>query len=750
MSGVVQQAALALGSGATVAIAGQGIVQIYRGSGVLNFAHGAIALGSAQVFVWLWTDHSWPLLPAIVAAVVVGALTGLLTHVLVMRPLRSASQLVRITATIGVMQVVQQGSQLLFGGTPRFVKSFLQDGAFRFAGISVQRSALTLIGVAVALTLVLWGTMTFSKFGLATRGVAENELIARSVGRSPDLVAALNWTLGGALAGLAGVLVVPIGGLAISSILLIMVPAFAAAVIGGFRSYLLTTAGAILIAMGQSIFTFQAVTSGWPASIAPALPFLVVVVVLALRSSSLPRRDQVAARLPKVSTARVRPVAVVGVGVALALTSLCSTGLSNAILTSVITAIVGLSLVVVTGLSGQISLGQFAVAGLGALAAGRVSDLAGWPFPVCVAVGMVAAAASGCIFALPALRTRGPALAVVTIGLGLAVQQGILADVRITGGFNGATPVERPRFFGIAVNATQHPNRYAAISILVFAVAAASIATLRRSPVGRRLLAVRNNERAAAAMGISVAWTKLYAFTIAGAIAGAGGALMAFRFDAVQYGQFNFFASLQLVSFVLIGGIGYVLGPLVGALGVPNGIIAWLAEGAGNLERWLVLAAGVLLIATLIGAPDGAMAAIAKTFRARARNVTSPAASDEAKRSESIGPKHSWRAAALKVEGLGVRFGNVVAVNGVSVHVNPGEVTGLIGANGAGKTTLIDAVSGFVSMAGGRLWLGAVGGRLARSAPPVHRRWDRRDKVVGRVHPEVPPQRRHVSRMVRR
>ena len=114
--------------------------------------------------------------------------------------------------------------------------------------------------------------MTFSRFGAATRAVADNELVARSLGHSPDVLAALNWSLGGALAGLAGVMLVP-AGLSIAAVLLITVPAFAAAVLGGFRSYLVTTAGAIAIAMAQSIFTFQAVREGWPASIAPATPF---------------------------------------------------------------------------------------------------------------------------------------------------------------------------------------------------------------------------------------------------------------------------------------------------------------------------------------------------------------------------------------------------------------------------------------------------------------------------------------------
>ena len=706
MDPIIQQALLAIGSGAAVALAGQGVVQIYRGSGVLNFAHGAMALGSAQLFVWAWADRNVPLALAIGLAVGAGASMGLLTHLLVMRPLRGASQLVRIIATIGVMQILMQGSQLTFGAASRFVDSFLPGGPWRVGDYVIPKSSLVVLAVALGLTALLWMAMTFSRFGAATRAVADNELVARSLGHSPDVLAALNWSLGGALAGLAGVMLVP-AGLSIAAVLLITVPAFAAAVLGGFRSYLVTTAGAIAIAMAQSIFTFQAVREGWPASIAPATPFLVVVLVLMVRGTALPTRDEAVARLPRVATTPPRPMAAAAAVVAVLLALSAGGGLSNALITTVTAAIIGLSLVVVTGLSGQISLAQYALAGVGAVAAARTSEQLGWPFIVCLAVGVLAAALGGAIFAVPALRARGPALAVVTIGLGLAVQQGILSDIDITGGFNGATPVERPTLFGLRVDAVDHPNRYAALVVGCFVLLAFVVANLRRTRIGRRLLAVRNNERAATALGISVPVAKLYAFTLAAAIAGIGGVLMAFRFDAVQYGQFSFFRSLEILSFVLIGGIGFVLGPFVGAAGVPNGLLAYLADDVGDLERWLLLGAGALLIVTLIKVPDGVMAAVANKLHARRANPQPKPGQ----------PLEAARPQVLSLVDLTVRYGSVVALDGVSLDVHPGEVVGLIGANGAGKTTLVDAVSGFTPLATGSITLG--GEDLSRASPTL-------------------------------
>lgn len=703
MDVLVQQAILALGSGAIVALAGLGVVQIHRGSGVLNFAHGAFALASAQIVAWAWHDRGWPWPLAVVAGVLVGGVLGLLTHVLVMRPLRDASQLVRIIATIGVMQVVQQSSLLVFGGEPRQVGSFLPRGAIEIMGINFARSSLLLLAVVAVVTLLLMVTLDRTRFGLATRAVAHSELITRSLGRSPDVIAGANWSIGGALAGLAGALIVPIGGVAIQSTLLLAVPAFAAAVLGGFRSYVMTAVGAVAIAGAQAVFTYQAVTQGWPPSLAPALPFLVVAAVLVFRSTSLPARDHVVPRLPRLGR-RPPPwwawpaVALVPL-VALA----TSVDLANALITTAVTAIVGLSLVVCTGLTGQISLAQYAIAGLGALAAARVSDLWAWPFIACAAVGVTTAALAGALIALLASRTRGPALAVVTLGLGLAVQQGILADVGITGGFNGATPVERPSVLGVDLSAVEHPQRYAALCLAVLGLLALAVSSLGRSVVGRRLVAVRSNERAAAASGIRVGPVKVYSFAVSSALAGVGGVLLAFRYDTVAYSQFSFAASLQVVMYVLIGGIGFVAGPLVGALAVPSGVVDWVAGGAGGLERWLLLGVGMSLVVILVKAPDGLVSLVAgrRAF---------PAPDGEIARAPE-----GWPSRPLVVENLRVRFGSVRPVDGVSFSVHPGEVTGLIGANGAGKTTIIDAVSGFVRAESGRVWLGSedVGGRRA-------------------------------------
>ncbi len=505
----------------------------------------------------------------------------------------------------------------------------------------------------------------------------------------------------------------PISGLDNTALILLVVPALAAALIGGFRSYWLTMFGALALGIGQSLLTKYTTEWNLPTGIPDALPFLVIIVVLSVRGSAIPSRDERPGLLPRV--ARRPPNLRLSAGALLLgvlIAALSSSEFAATIATTMLAATVALSLVVVTGLSGQISLGQYALAGVGGFAAGRLSDLYGWPFPVVFVIGVGAAILAGIVFGLPALRTRGPSLAVATIGLGLAVEKLVFASRDLIGGLN-TTPVGHPTLLGWDFSFITHPQRYAAVTVVAFVVVGVAVANLRSGRVGRRLLAVRSNERAAAALGISVAGAKLFAFGLGAGIAAVGGILMAFRYDGVLYSQYNLFASLELVTVSLIGGIGYVSGALIGALQVPSGVIAYLTEGIQDSERLLVLTSGVVLIFVLILFPDGIAHFIADRAdrlrqHLRRRRVAQTATDPPAP--PTVGPAGNLTPASvtpmrLEVEELVVAIGTTRVVDGVSLTVEPARITGLLGANGAGKTTLIDAVTGFHKIAGGRILL---------------------------------------------
>ncbi|MZG17098.1 ATP-binding cassette domain-containing protein [Streptomyces sp. SID5914] len=711
-------ALLGLGAGGAYAIAAVGLLQVYRGSGVLNLSHGATAYASAALFVQTYGQWEWPFLPAALASLLLAAVIGALTQLAVMRPLRNAPPLVRMTATLGIFAVLQQGVPIVFGDSlgSLSVASYYPQGTLRLGQdqLTLSYDRITVVGITLVLGAALWFLMRRTRLGLATSAVAENHVVAASLGVDADRVATANWVLGTTLAGLAGVLLVPIIGVVTPTpFVFLVIPALAAALLGRFRSFGLTIAGGLGLGIGQSIVTrYQTgllpadLASGWP----DAFPFLVIVLVLMLRGSAFPARDEIAARLPRLGRRTVSPLAALAVAVVAAgAIQLTSDKIAGSITATAALGVAGLSLVVLTGLAGQTSLAQLAIAGVGALVAARLSHSMGWPFPVIVALAVVAGGVIGLLFAAPALRTRGPVLAIATIGVGVAIENVVLNNNWFTVNGFGGTPVERPKLGPLDISAITHPQRYAAFTVVVLVVVGYLIANLRGGRPGRRLIALRGSEHAASATGISPTSTKLAVFTLSAGIASLGGVVLAFQGDSVTYNQFSLLQSLYLVIFTLIGGIGYVLGPVVGGALAPNGLMATLLGDIGIGERWVVLASGFGLIATLIQYPHGMMAGFGRRFRKK----------DTA--GQPVWPVHRDRPsspAVLTVQGLTVRYGAVTAVSGLSLQVRPGEIVGLIGPNGAGKTSALDAITGYVRATTGTVSLG--GTDLTRL--PVHRR----------------------------
>ena len=271
---------------------------------------------------------------------------------------------------------------------------------------------------------------------------------------------------------------------------------------------------------------------------------------------------------------------------------------------SMATAIVCLSLVVVTGFVGQLSLAQMALAGFGAWVAGRLAVAYDWNFFPAMIVGALAVVPLGVLVALPALRTRGINLAVLTFGLAVVIGELVLGNSALTGGFEGTKP-EPPTLFGLEIDAFSHPGRYGLVVLVVLTLLSLMVANLRRGRSGLRLLAVRSNERAAAALGVSVPGAKVYAFGLGAAIAGFGGILLAFCSVTISYPAFGGFASIQVVVQSVIGGIGFVIGPLFAGQLAPFGIGARLGKVFGFEQETLDLISGALLVLILFANPNG-------------------------------------------------------------------------------------------------------------------------------------------------
>jgi sulfate-transporting ATPase len=700
MSVFVQFALVGLGTGGLYGLLGQGIVLIYRASGVINFAQGATATLGGYVFYELSANHGWAAGPAIGAAAAVGAALGAVMQLAVMRPLRGSSPLARVIATTGVFTILVEIGFLRYGSDITFVAPFLPHGVVSVGGgVTVGIDRFILLGIGVVLTGTLWAVYRFSAFGIATSAVAENELSAAALGVSPDRVALVNWTIGSALAGVAGALISAIVPLTPEGSSLLVVPALAAAIIGGFRSFPLTFVGGLAIGIIESELTNYVSAPGWAASTG----FLVIAAWMVFRGQALPLRGHLLERLPRVGMPRLGlPALGLGAFVGFLVISLGSQTTLGSVSVSAAYGLVCLSVVLLTGYAGQVSLAQFAIAGVAALVAGRLNDALHFSMVASAVCGILAAMGAGLLLGIPALRTRGISLAVITLGLGVAFENIVLGNDQYLGGANGTT-IRSESVLGFSLQPVAHPARFAIMAMIALAIAMALVANLRKGSFGRRMLAVRSNERAAAALGIDPRAIKLPAFVLASGLAGVGGVLIAFQTPVVQFTQFTVVASIgALVQSVVIG-VGFLQTAVVAGVGSPQGFLPQVLNGLGNASDYVLLASGLLLLVTLVFAPDGVAAkgnplsaVIALIDRWRPTRPNDPEVPPQPARVES---------AELTVEGVSVQFGGIAALRDVSLSVRTGEIVGLIGPNGAGKTTLIDVVSGMTQARSGTICL---------------------------------------------
>ena len=702
MNEVVRFALLGLGVGALYAFASQGLIVIYRGTGVLNFSLGATAIAGVFMQWELDNEHGWPFLASAAVGVAWSAFLGMLTHWVIMRPLRRASSLLRVIATLGVLVTIQAGVVIRYGSNARQVDSWLPTDRITLWGdVAITLDRVILLAIGSASSVGLWLLYRSSQFGLATEAVSESERSAAAIGLSPNRIALLNWGLGSAIAAAAGILVVPIITLQVTSMTALILAALAAALVGDFRSFPIATAAGFALGIGQAIVGLKSEQVG----LGESLPFLVIIVVLVVRGRSLPLRDYYLQKLPMIGNGRLSwDWMVFGCGAVVMVMVTKQAKWIEAITVSLGVAIVLLSIVVLTGYAGQLSLAQYSMAGFGAYVSGRLVAVHDIPFLLALLAGVAAAVPLGVIFGLPAVRTRGINLAIVTLGLGTTMELMLFRNRNYTGGVQG-TQVGNPDLFGYEIGSIKYPARYGIFVLVMAVLAVLVVANVRRGRSGRRLIAVRTNERAAAALGIDVIKAKLFAFALASAIAALGGIVLAFRLSSISYQSFTNFTSITYVGLALVGGVGYLLGAFVGGTMATAGFNQEVLESTWDgVGRWIQLISGIAILLTVLAYKDGVAAEWAKVFKLAKKakkwgrpytielaDVADPAASADHDRVP---------ARTLSVEGLTVRYGAVVAVNDVTFKLEPGTVTGLIGPNGAGKTSLIDAISGFARMTG--------------------------------------------------
>lgn len=713
---VIRFVLIGLGAGALYALVAQGMVLVHRGSGVLNFAQGAFVMVGAYVSYAASVRGGLPLVVGLLLAAAAGLVLGAVVHLLILRNMRHSSPLLRVVATLAVLMVLQAATVLVFGVDIVSVPSLLPTTVVEpIPGATVGLDRLVLFAIGLGSTVVLWAVYRYTAFGRATSAVAENQRAAASLGHSPDRIATINWAAGAGLAALAGAFVAPITNLQPTQLVLLVIPALAVGLVANFSSFPVVFAAAIGLGVLEALMARYVEIPGASASV----PFVVVIVMLIVRGRGLPQRSHVLDRLPGVGSGRVRPVPVLVLFVVLVLllTVVLPIRWVDAFTLSMGFAVLCLSVVLVVGYAGQLSLAQYVLAGIGAFVAARLMVSLGWGFLPAALASIAITMLVGLVVALPALRARGINLAIATLGLGVVLYNLVLNNFQLSGGTSGL-PVRSISVFGLDLTAIRHPELYAVgAAVLLFAVGI-GLLNLRRGATGRRLLAVRSNERAAAALGVSVVGVKLFAFAAAAGLAALAGIMLAFRSTTVISAQFAVFPSVTAVAVTVVGGVGLVGGGIIGSTMLPGGVGSMLLSEVEGLDTWLPLLSGLLLLWILVREPSGLWQLNVDLVRrigarlrrapapgnATAENAATPPAAEHAAPGDALG--EPVEPAVLHVEGLRVTFGGVVAVADARFEVRPCEVHGLIGPNGAGKTTVIDAVTGFVPQAAGVVRIG--------------------------------------------
>ena len=632
MSSYILFLILGLGSGATYAILGQGLVLKYRSAGVVDFAHGAVAMFIAYVFVNLrsFGELELPvvLIPhqislnggaglntglAIVISLVYAAVFGLVLYVLIYRPLRSASSLTRVCASVGVMLSLQAIAVLNYSTEPVATNPIFPSSPLSFAKITFPEDRLFFTGVVIVISVALALTYRYSRFGLATRAGAENDRGAALTGISANQIAGQNWVIATVLAGAAGIMIAPVASLDPTSYTLFVVPALAAALVGRFQSFWITALAGLLIGCAQSEIEKLITVWTWlpQQGLSDALPFAVIIVVMALRSRSvLARGGETAERNPSIGRphAPLRTAAVCFVAGVLLMLVLNSV-LRFAFISSLTVTCVALSVVLLTGYVGQVSLAQMSLAGIGGFMLGHIS--ADWHigFPWSLLLAGLCAVPVGLVIGLPALRLRGVNLAVVTLGFAAAMDAVVFTSLSFTGGTAGL-PIPAPRLPGLNLAITQgkaYPTLiFGVLVLLVVILLGLLVARLRRGAAGRMLLAIRSNERAAGSVGINVAQGKLMAFGLAAFIAGIGGALTGYMQGELTADSFAAFTSISLLAIVFVAGVGRIAGAVVaGIMFSAAGLFVTFLNIHLNVGKYQAIVAGVALVLTAVQNPDG-------------------------------------------------------------------------------------------------------------------------------------------------
>jgi ABC-type branched-subunit amino acid transport system ATPase component/branched-subunit amino acid ABC-type transport system permease component len=729
--GLVVQGAI---FGAASGLLAVGLVLTYRTSRLINLSYGAMGSCAAEVGVIAYQVHGLPWLVSVLLAVLAGVVFGVLVD-LVLRRFARAPRLVVTVATIGLLQVFV-GLQFAFAFwshanvlVPRFATGLSTHrhviGTTPFTG----NDLVALLLAPVALAGLSWFLLR-TDAGTAVRALADNTERAMLLGIPARRLSRIVWILVSALAAAVLVLNAPMNGLPSSPFVAtggVFLPALAAAIVAKMEDL------PVAFATGVALGTFSAVVGNNVHKTAIITIALLVVVLVALlaRRWTTSRADQAdstwslsttarplppaVARLREVVVGRWALLALIGV-VAVVLPLASSPSRLHTVSGYLVLAIAVVSVVVLSGWGGTVSLGQYAIVGVGAVVAGNLLNKANLDlFVVLVVAGLAGALVSVAIGA-PALRVRPLFLVVTTLLFAAAMDQYFLNPSNYPQWIPSTT--DRPVLWKRFPLESERAMYFLCVGLLVLLVGLT--ATLRRSRPGRALLATRDNDRAARAMTIASTRVRIAGMAVAGAIAGIGGALWDVLENGVGGSAFPPQTSVLVFSIAVVGGLSSVSGALLGVAAIE--LLIFLIEQTSSQGGQLSsLGTGAVMLLVLIAFPGGIGEAVERLRDAVVRRVArrrglafevgaaagslqaDPEPPTEAVPVSVPVDPAATEGALLACTGITASYGPLQVLFGVDLVVQPGEVVSLLGTNGAGKSTVFRTITNLLPPTDGEI-----------------------------------------------
>ena len=598
--------------GSVFAIIALGFALVYRVTGVINLSQGAFCIvGALTMYTLEQTLGWWPplaALGAVAATTLFGTALGAATFVPALARLPNSSMLM---LTAGLLTLIEGVVLVVWGSEPYDLPAFSGEAPADILGVRVPTQGFWIAGTALIVILALWYLLSRTLLGKQLRACAENPLAARLMGIDVARMTLLSFALAAMVGAISGIVVAPITSLQFDSGQFFTIFGFIAVAIGGMGSFIGAVVGGLVLGVAEQL------AAGYVSSLfSNGLAVLLLLLILLVRPSGLfatgvarrqDVRDEQQINLGLVRF-KGRDITIAGVVAVAALAVLPwlmpqSSGLLSSLVITGILFIGVLGLDILMGYAGQVSLGQGGFMAIGGYTAAILAVKYGWPPLLGTAAGIALSLICALAVSLTTMRLRGVYLALATLAFGLLIDSLAVGMMDVTGGPSGLVGI--PSFsIGSLSFATPLSMYYLVLALMVVLVLVLLGGV--RSSFGRALRAIRTDQTAAAALSINVARYKVAAFAVSAALASLSGSLYAFFFHFLSPEMVNTSRSLEMITMLVIGGEGTLVGSLLGVA-----LLTLLPEVFQPFALYKRLAEGALLVLTFQYLPAGIFGTLA-------------------------------------------------------------------------------------------------------------------------------------------